>query len=91
MNTLHSGGRQRLPRAMQRMLALTTITVVGRTLFYAGIDAFSDYVFGDPCPPRRERPVSNQAELDSLPRHHRVRNHRHHAATRGPLAHPRVA
>ena len=91
MNTLQSSSRQRLLRPTERVLALITVAVVGRTLFYAGVDAFTDYVFGDLGPPPRNRPVTDVAGLEPCSRHLGVRDHLPNEADTGPLAPPRVA
>ncbi len=51
---LEGGGSTR--RVIRRGVALLTIGAVGRVLWYAAVDAFILYVFGNPAPsPRTDR------------------------------------
>lgn len=40
-------------RVLRRVVALVVAGAVGRALWYAAVDAFVLYVFGDPAPERR--------------------------------------
>lgn len=48
---LEAGGSTR--RLIRRGVALLTIGAAGRVLWYAAVDAFILYVFGNPAPPPR--------------------------------------